>query len=422
MRQAEIQLQHRIILYLIPVVFINQLLSPRKVWMILLVGLLVSFAFSYYWAVSLKENLNLKREMRFGWSRVGDHLQERFVLENNARVPAPWIYLEDHSDLPGYTGSRIVRIGGKSVRKWFERGTCERRGLYTIGPTTIHTGDPLGIFKVAISYPGTSNMMVMPPIFRLPEIRIAPGGRIGDGANISHSWEEAVTVSGVREYHPGDSLRHIHWPTSARKGDLFVRSYDNTPTSDQWIFLDMNARVHAGEGQDASEEHGVILAASLMNWSLENGRPVGFGSNGRKLSWYQPRLEETQKWVILRALALLALGDQPYRKLLDVARKSIRFRSSVILITPDSEGTWLDPLLMMRKNGIIPTVLLLNSLAFGGQGAPDQLQEKLIASRINHLLIGPDYLNSIDEQISSLTKTPQKETRQSRKASWRPII
>jgi uncharacterized protein (DUF58 family) len=236
------------------------------------------------------------------------------------------------------------------------------------------------------------------------------------------SWEEAITVSGVREYQPGDSLRHIHWPTSARKRDLFVRSYDNTPTSDQWIFLDMNARVHAGEGQDASEEHGVILAASLMNWSLENGRPVGFGSNGRELSWYKPRLDETQKWIILRALALLELGDQPYRKLLDVARESIRFRSSVILITPDSEGTWLDPLLMMRKNGIVPTVLLLNSRAFGGQSDPDQIQERLISSGINHLLIEPDYLNSIDEQIPTDQKFPRKDTQQSRKVSWRPII
>ena len=261
----------------------------------MLVGLLTVLVLSYSWAVTLKENLTMTREMRFGWSQVGDHLQERFNIDNSGWAPAFWIFLEDHSDLAGYTASRITRIGGNAHRRWFERGFCERRGLYTIGPTSLHTGDPLGIFEVKIDYPATSNMMVMPPIVNLPDIQIAPGGKIGEGINTTKSWDHTVTASGVREYNPGDSLRYIHWPTSARRGELFVRTFDSTPTSDQWIFMDMYAKVHAGEGDDASEEHGIIMAASLMNWALENGRAVGFGANGQVLSWHQPRMDETQK-------------------------------------------------------------------------------------------------------------------------------
>lgn len=390
--------------------------------MILLVGLLTVLVLSYSWAVTLKENLTMTREMRFGWSQVGDHLQERFNLDNASWAPAFWIFLEDHSDLAGYTASRITRIGGNAHRRWFERGFCERRGLYTIGPTSLHTGDPLGIFEVKIEYPATSNMMVMPPIVNLPDIQIAPGGKIGEGMNTTKSWDHTVTASGVREYSPGDSLRYIHWPTSARRGELFVRTFDSTPTSDQWIFMDMHARVHFGEGDDASEEHGIIMAASLMNWSLENGRAVGFGANGQVLSWHQPRMDETQKWTILRTLALLEKGDDPLYKLLGAARQSLRFRSSVLVITGDLSGNWLNPLLLMRKKGIVPTIILLDIPAFGGPGSTKEIQKKLVALGLDYFMIGPEYLDGSELELTPATQKRREEFKEKRKIHWRPLI
>jgi uncharacterized protein (DUF58 family) len=422
MKISDLQLKFKILPYLIPILFLNQLLSPRKGWMILLVGLATTLTVSYFWAVTLKDGLTLTREMRFGWSQVGDHLQERFYLDNNGWAPAVWIYIEDHSDLAGYSGSRVTRIGGNSHRQWFQRGICERRGLYTIGPTTLYTSDPLGIFEIRIDYPATSNMMVMPPIVSLPEIQIAPGGRIGEGVNTKKSWDHTVTASGVREYSPGDSLRYIHWPTSARRGELFVRTFDSTPTSDQWIFLDMNTRVHAGEGENASEEHGIILAASLMNRSLENGLAVGLGANGKDLSWYQPRFDETQKWTILRALALLEKGQQPLSRLLEVARQSIRFRSSIIIVTADLSGSWVKPVLLMRKKGVISTVFILNAPAFGGQGNLDDLEDQLFSLGIDYFLINPDFLDGMEQQLSPVTQTSREENQYARRVHWRPLI
>jgi uncharacterized protein (DUF58 family) len=422
MKITEIKLRYKILPYLLPILIINQLLSPRKVWMILLVGLATVLVLSYFWALSLKNGLNLSREMRFGWSQVGDHLQERFNLDNRGWAPAIWYQLEDHSDLAGYQASRISRIGGNAARQWFERGICERRGLFTIGPTSIYTGDPLGLYEVILHYPATSNMMVMPPILRLPEIHIAAGGKIGEGLNIMKSWDHTVTASGVREYSPGDSLRYIHWPTSARSNQLYVRTFDSTPTSDQWIFMDMNRRIHAGEGEDASVEHGIILAASLMNLSLEKGLAVGFGANGKEFRWHNPRMDETQKWTILRTLALLDYGDEPLRRLLEVARQQIRFRSSMIIITADLSGSWLDPVLMMRKKGIVPNVILLNAPAFGGSGNPQKMQEKLVSLGLSSYLIGPDFINSREAQLSTAAEQQREAFLESRKVRWRPLI
>jgi uncharacterized protein (DUF58 family) len=263
--------------------------------------------------------------------------------------------------------------------------------------------------------------MVMPPVLRLPEIQIAAGGKVGEGSRIIRSWDKSVTVSGVREYHPGDSLRYVHWPTSARKDGFFVRTFDSTPSSDQWIFLDLFGEVQAGEGGQASEEHAIILAASLANDALESGQGVGFGSNGKELVWLLPQFDETQRWKILRALALLEKGDDPLVLLLDTARKVIRFRSSIIIITADLSGSWLDPLLLMRRRGIVPTVLLIDVAAFGGTGKPSALIDQLTGLGINHFLIGPDFLDA-SQQISIIT-TQQKprDLRGRTQQAWRPL-
>ncbi len=421
MRKTELRLRKKILPFLIPILVINQLVSPRKVWMILLVGLTLVFLLSYFWAKSLQSGLHLTREMRYGWSQVGDHLQERFNLANTEWAPAVWFFLEDHSDLAGYQASTITSIGGDSVRHWHKKGICERRGLYTIGPTNLYSGDPFGIFEVEIFYPATANMMVMPPIVYLPEIQVAAGGKIGEGVNIIRSWHNSVTAAGVREFHPGDSLRYIHWPTSARRGNLFVRTFDNTPTSDQWIFMDMNREVHSGKGENASEEHGIILAASLMNWSLENDRAVGFGAHGKEFVWHTPMMNETQKWSILRSLASLELGEEPMGRLLEVARQTIKYKSSLLIITADTSGDWIDPVLLMMKKGIIPTILLLDAPSFGGHGEVDWMLNRLVNLGINHYRIDHNYLDNLGTHPGRSQKDQKSEEIHIRNEKWRSL-
>ena len=420
MDSAVIKLQKKVIVPIFLLLLITQVIQPSKVWMVLLVGVTVLTGVSYFWARSLKNGLKLTREMRFGWSQVGDHLQERFYLTNEGWAPAVWITVWDHSDLAGYRASTVMDIGGNAVRHWFKSGVCERRGLFTIGPTSLRTGDPFGIFDVWLEYSATSNMMVMPPIVSLPAIQVAPGGRAGEGDSLARALEQTVSAAGVREYQPGDSLRYVHWPTTVRLGAYYVRTFDSTPASDYWIFLDLNQEVQTGEGEEATEEQGIILAASLANRFLESGRAVGLAAQGESLIWDIPRLEETQKWHILRSLALAEPGERSLEDLLSGARGSLKYTSSLVIITPDLSGDWLDPLLLYIQRGIIPTVLLLDTPENRGEEDRSWIQERLYELQIKFYLIGPDYLNRA-ERKPALNGERQEEVVEARKMSWRPL-
>ncbi len=373
---------------------ILQIVSPDRVWAVLLIGLGGLWLAGWLWARSLARNLALRREVRFGWAHVGDLVEERFTLENTGGAPAIWVEVLDRSTMPSYDPSRVTGVERHSETRWQTKGLCARRGLFMLGPTTIVSQDPFGIFHIEKDYPAFSTMAVMPPVVPLPAIEIAPGGRAGDGRTRTDAPERTVDASSVREYAPGDSLRWIHWPTSARKGVLHVRLFDGMPVGDWWVFIDMHRPAQAGSGENSTEEHAVVLAASLAGRGINEGRAVGLVGQGRRdLCWLPPREGEAQLWQILRALALISPADRPVEDLLRQLHPRESARSSLILITPDVSGRWLEALLLLMRRGIQPTVLILDPSSYGGTGNPAALSAQLTECGIAQVVITRDLLD-----------------------------
>jgi uncharacterized protein (DUF58 family) len=373
---------------------ILQIVSPNQVWAVLLIGLGGLWLAGWIWARSLACNLSLQREVRFGWAHVGDLVEERFTLLNAGWAPAVWVEVLDRSTMPSYDPSRISGVDRYSETHWQTKGMCMRRGLYMLGPTTIVTQDPFGIYRVEKDYPSSSTMAVRPPVVPLPAIEIAPGGRAGDGRTRTDAPERTVDAASVRDYIPGDSLRWIHWPTSARKGSLHVRLFDGMPVGDWWIFIDMDRSSQAGQGENSTEEHAVVLAASLANRGIGEGRAVGMvGQGERDLFWIPPREGDTQLWEILRALAMITSAERPLGDLLRQLNPRESARSSLILITPEVDGRWLESLLWLMRRGIQPTVLLLDPVSYGGKGSPARLSAQLMECGIAQYVFTRDLLD-----------------------------
>jgi uncharacterized protein (DUF58 family) len=384
---VRIRLSTPILPILAAALLLLDILSPNRVWLVMLAGLGGMWIVSWAWARSLARNLTLLREVRFGWAHVGDVVEERFTLINDGLVPGIWVEVMDRSTMPSYDPSRVSGVDRYSETRWQTKGLCMRRGLYMLGPTTIGCQDIFGVYRVEKDYPAFSTMAVVPPVLPLPMIEIAPGGKAGDGRSRADAPERTVDASGVRDYAPGDSLRWIHWRTTARTGSLHVRLFDGTPVGDWWIFVDMDAAGQAGTGENSTEEHAVVLAASLANRGITEGRAVGLVGEGEQgLVWLPPREGTAQMWEILRDLAMIKPGRRPLEDLLRRFDPRDSARSSVILVTPNVEGRWLAPLLDLAGRGIRPTVLLLDPSSYGGKngagGISAQLTEWEIASYV----------------------------------------
>ncbi len=390
---AHIELKTRLLPVLIAAVLIMQVISPYRGWVIILVGLGGAFVLSWLWARSLARSLHLVREMRFGWMQVGDSLEERFTIENYGWAPALWVEVVDHSTLPDHAINWVTGVGGNTDTRWHTQGMCSRRGLFTLGPTGLRSSDPFGIFTVQIHNPASRSLLVLPPVVPLPAIQITPGGRSGEGRPRPNAPERTVSAGSVREYSPGDSLRWIHWPTSARRGKPYVRMLDGTPTSDWRILLDLDRQVHLGSGFDSTLEHAVILAASLADRGIRARHAVGLAASGSQLAWLPPTDGEPQRWSILRALALAEIGDLPLHDLLQNMQSGIRSDTSLIIITPSTNAKWIETLLPFIWRGVNPTVLLLDAPTFGGTVPASPIASVLADLGIACYLIPRELLN-----------------------------
>ncbi len=407
--KPSIQSHARPLLLLIGLLLILALADDYTGWRFLLLGLGGALGLSWLWARSLASGLHLEREMRFGWAQVGDQLEERFTLFNRGLAPALWVEIQDHSTLPGSQASQATGADGGSHSAWHTTVTCTRRGLFTLGPTTLRTADPLGLFSVTLHNPHAVQLMVTPPVVPLPHIEVAPGGKAGQGRPRPNLAERTVSAASVREYVPGDSLRWMHWRTTARRGKPYVRTFESTPSGDWWIILDANRAVQAGQGARSTQEHGVILAASLADRGLRLNRAVGLIASGatarlpesQALAWLPPRQGDFHRYAILRALALLEPGERPLAELLAGLEASLNGPSSLVIITANISGDWLPTLLPLMWKGAIPTLLLLDPAAFDPAKAGDQKSEilNLLTERgIAHQRITPDLLDRPEAQ------------------------
>lgn len=362
-----------------------QLITPSRTWTFLLIGLGGMLAGSYLWTKVLAERLMITRAQHYGWAHVGDLLEERFSVENGSWLPAIWLEIEDHSDLPGYVASSVRSIDGHQRIQWRTEGTCRQRGLFTLGPWQVHLGDPLGLFSATLDHPETQSVLVYPPIVHLPTLRLPRGAATGAGRTSRRTLDTTPNASGVRNYAPGDSLNRVHWRRTARMDSLMVRTFDREPSGDLWIILDMDAAVQAGQAEESTEEYGVILAASLSNQTLNEHRAVGLAAYGTMASssgdqaeplptLVMPQKGTAHQWRILQALAMVrAGGNWPLAGVLAEMDHNLGQGTTLAVITPSCDPTWVPSLLAPMRRGVAPSVILLDPASFGGEGNSEAL-------------------------------------------------
>ncbi|NIV33459.1 MAG: DUF58 domain-containing protein [Anaerolineae bacterium] len=388
----------RWLLGLLLFLLLAQLVMPSRAWTILLLGLGGTLAFSYLWARQMAGKLEVIREQYYGWVHVGDLLEERFTLRNNSFLPSLWVEVDDHSDLPGYSAQSVRVADGNQVVQWRTEGICRQRGLFTLGPWQVRTGDPLGFFQVTLDHPGSQTILVYPPIVHLPALRLPRGAATGAGRTSRRALEVTTNAAGVRAYAPGDSINRIHWRSTARMDDLMVKTFDLEPSGDLWIVLDLDAAVQAGEGDESTEEYAVVLGASLSNRTLSQNRAVGlfaYGTTGPHGGapeplpiLVMPQKGTAHQWRILHALATVrAGGNWPLARVLAEMNPNMGRGTTLAVITPSCDPEWIAGLLPPMRRGVTPTVVLLDPVSFGGQGNVEALTGLLAELGISSHLI-----------------------------------
>jgi uncharacterized protein (DUF58 family) len=399
--QLSIRLNSRLIVLLLGVLLILAIVVSNRLLYYLFYTVALMAVFAYYWTRQTAGGLRLQRETRSDWVQVGDRLRERFVVSNSSRWPVLWVETEDKSDLPGYQASRVETVTSRGGKAWWDaQAICKRRGLYTLGPVTMRTGDPFGLFTATWTNPKTQSFLVYPPIVELPGLDL-PRGMLPGAARSSFRTQHVTTnVSGIRDYLPGDSLNRIHWLSTARHNELIVKEFDLEPSGNLWIVLDLDASVQAGKDEESSEEYGVSAAASLAFKMLEQNKTVGLIAYGEQQVVLPPERGRRQLGHILRELATAkAGGSYPLDHVITQLGTNFGRGMTIAIITPSVDRAWVAAVLAMTRRGLSPAAVVLDGGSFGGKpGAAD------IVTDLANLGI-PAYLIRQGQKFNTIART-----------------
>lgn len=158
---------------------------------------------------------------------------------------------------------------------------ARKRGEYEIGPLGLEVTDPLGFFRFSVIRHLKSHILILPRPLDIPELQIKPTGQTGE-----HHYEgtgakgSGLDFHSVREYSPGDELRRVHWPSTARHGKLNVIEFEHTKVEDAVIAVDLQRGTEIGAGRYTTLEYAVSIAAALSEQALSMGSMVRLACQG----------------------------------------------------------------------------------------------------------------------------------------------
>jgi len=316
-------------------------------------------------------------------AQVGQEAQEVIEVRNRSFLPKVWLEVEDPSDLPGHRSKRVVIIPPRRSRNWIVNTQLRRRGLFDWGPLRVTASDPFGIFRRTRLIGGQQQILVYPPVVELPHFQAPPANLPGEGRFRRRTHYVTPNASGVREYAPGDAFNRIHWKSTARTGEMMVKTFELDPASDIWVILDLERRVNAGHDDESTEEYGVRVAASVARHYIIENRPVGMITFGRDLRTLEPERGQQQLTRILESLATAnAVGDAPLGNLLMEEQRRFGRHTTLVVITSSTDDSWLTAIQSLTQRGVRAAVVLLDPSTFGDSRSPLMLFGQLTASDI----------------------------------------
>jgi uncharacterized protein (DUF58 family) len=360
---------------------------------------------SWLWTQISLGGINITRRARSLRASVGDVFEEHFELTNESRLGKLWIEVSNDTNMMGAAGSRLLTMVGKGQRRtYIARTWLNRRGGFKLGPTRLTSGDPFGLFRKERVVPADHSLVVLPMIYEISSF-ISPPGLLPGGKVIRRKALDITPhASGVREYVPGDPMKRIHWPTTARRGQLIVKEFEQDPQAEVWLFLDSQAAVHAEKPYEqpglqsdgwifdqrpefklapSTLEYAISVTASLAHYFILQRRAVGLVTVGRSYTVIPAERSERQESKILETLAFIeAESDLSISGLVAAQAGQLPQGSSAILVTPTVNPELLATVDDLQRRNLRPVVVLMMANSFGGAAGSEKLSSSLLERNV----------------------------------------
>jgi uncharacterized protein (DUF58 family) len=336
--------------------------------------LAVVIAIASWWNKKSLDHVIYRRRPYYKRGFPEEEVNLRVEVENQKLLPLSWLRVQDpwpkaigpddeNLLAPTHVPDEGLLMNVFSLR-WFERAkrnynlVFRKRGVYTVGPAKLQSGDLFGMYENSKEIGPAERLTVFPRLLPTQELELPADDPFGDRRSRRRMFEDPNRPMGVRDYHPEDGFRRIHWPATARTGELKVKVFQ--PTSAQVMVICLNVSTFSRHWEGTYPvllEHLIEASSTIVNQGIQGGYSVGLISNGCLSNADQPfRIPPGQSprqlAHLLEALAgVTPVVTAPFERFLIKEIPRVPFGATLVIITAVTKLELGEALFRLKQHG-----------------------------------------------------------------------
>ncbi len=290
--------QHRLVipkeglvyLVIMIVLFVGSLLGHTNMLMLVFAMMAGPFVINGWLAYHMLSSCQVHRNLP-ARAMSGELFSVELTLENTR----PWLslWMMELRDLASHPAESLMPsllfscVPGNSRRIGHYQMRLRRRGIYRFGPLTASSRFPLGLIERRRIFAKYGEIRVYPRIGRLTER--ARQRLLGSAELLSEQRSRPGSFHDefhhLREYRAGDNPRAIHWRTSARRGMLVLRTFQQNREQHLAVVLDLWQPAYGATAENFErQEWALCLVATLCLEQRRRARDSRFSLYASGLS------------------------------------------------------------------------------------------------------------------------------------------
>ena len=344
------------------------------------VMLMAIISLAHGWRNHALDGVSYRRRPHYRRAFPDERVALRVEVENRKLLPISWLRVQDPwPEAVGPQGEDILaptHLPGQGLLtnvfslRWFERARREytlhfrQRGAYAVGPARLESGDLFGWYETTKEQGPSEVLTVFPALIPFAELRLPADDPYGDRRSRRRLYEDPNQPIGVRDYHPEDSFRRVHWPATAHTGSLQVKMVQHTSANVLVVCLNVSTFARHWEGTNPDLlEHLIRVAATLVHQSIQDGYRVGLIANGCLAHADQPfRIppgrSPQQLATLLGALAgVTSVTTAPFERFLMKEVPRLPYGATLMIVSGVTPPPLAEALFQLRQHGRSMTLL-----------------------------------------------------------------
>jgi len=263
-------------------------------------------------------------------------------------------FLELRDAVPGLTAAVSVIPVSDSRRPVVVtyRTTAQQRGVHQVETVELLSAGLAGLFTSRRRLEARSTLTIFPRYWPLGESSLP--GASSEAEPTPLPAREGLEVAGVREFRDGDSLRHVHWRSTARRGTLVVREFERTAHHPLALLLDTSSMAFASAGGGEAFEDLVRATASIAFAVTQAGHDVQLvAANGQTPLTAVTGWKEALHW-------LARVQPDGQLSLAEVYAAALPAGTGVVVCSPSA-----DAVAMLAHRGVAVAAVLVDMASYG---------------------------------------------------------